>query len=127
MKATTEQAQRLKQVLEELGITQKQLAAEAGLCEKTISNIMVRKSALSPYVGKALQEKHGISRKWLETGAGSMSHTVYSNGKYAPLLESISRLLDDYCPEIITLKERKNASERIFELVLNPKSAKPRP
>lgn len=74
--------ERLRQVIDYTGLTQKDFAASVGLTAASISDIFHgRVKTISPTLAIAIQAVHGINADWLLYGTGEMVRSEYKTPK----------------------------------------------
>ena len=76
MESTTdellEQGIRLGQIIDKLGLTQKEFAAELDVTQPNISQVINGKSGMSMSFAGRLKRKFRVNLDWLSTGEGEM-------------------------------------------------------
>ena len=70
MKRKTEIGQRIRELREYLGISQKEFAKALGLHPLSISRYELGKSKPAPSVLKLIEDKFGVNPEWLKNGKG---------------------------------------------------------
>jgi len=84
--------ERIKDVMHEMSLGQKDLSSKTGVVQSSISAILSGKRSPSPLV-KAMSDKMGINKEWLVNGVGlkyESSENIASDSKDIAKLQSIS-------------------------------------
>lgn len=113
------QCDRIKLILQENNLKQKQLAAEIGVTESYISKLLKDPNIrLSQSLAVLIEEKYGYTAEWLLDGAEPKLKQISKNNKLSELhqkaISQLEKLNDNQVKAVLAFINSLNEVEKFF-------------
>lgn len=109
--------QRIKMILEQHQITQKQFASTLGI-SANYANLLVndKKQKISNTLAKLIEESYGFSAQWVMDGSGEKYTVYFLTNIKAELFEKLKQMSDEEAKVILAFIETLESTNKKFPI-----------